>query len=134
MTEPRTENPLLTAWAGAFGLPPFGALTPGHFRPAFDQALGQHRAEIDVVLTDMMMPVMDGLALIRALRKVNPAVKIIAASGLADNETVAKAANAGVMHFLPKPYALATLLGELAELLETSEIDTRKDNQTQGGK
>ncbi len=37
--------------------------------------------EIAVVLTDMMMPVMDGPATIHALMRLNPAVKIVAASG-----------------------------------------------------
>src|SRR5437868_2550108 len=45
----------------------------------------QHRDEIKAVLTDMMMPYMDGPATIRALKKLNPAVKIIASSGLNEN-------------------------------------------------
>jgi CheY-like chemotaxis protein len=45
----------------------------------------QHKNEIAVVLTDMMMPVMDGPATIRALMRINPAIKIIAASGLNAN-------------------------------------------------
>jgi CheY-like chemotaxis protein len=42
----------------------------------------KHENEIAVVLTDMMMPIMDGPATINALRRINPTVKIIAASGL----------------------------------------------------
>ena len=42
----------------------------------------QKRDEIAVVLTDMMMPILDGLATIRALLRINPKIKIIAASGL----------------------------------------------------
>ena len=45
----------------------------------------QHKNEIAVVLTDMMMPIMDGPATIHALMRINPAVKIIAASGLNAN-------------------------------------------------
>ena len=44
-----TRNPLLADWKAAFGLPPFGAVKPEQFRPAFDQALANHRAEIDAV-------------------------------------------------------------------------------------
>ena len=55
----------------------------------------QHRHEIAVVLTDMMMPIMDGPATIRALTQINPAIKIIAASGLNANGEVAKASGAG---------------------------------------
>src|SRR5690348_5550315 len=43
------DNPLLAEWTGAFGLPPFGSIRPEHFRPAFDDALAAHRAEIDAI-------------------------------------------------------------------------------------
>ncbi len=72
------------------------------------------RAEISVVLTDMTMPVMDGLATIQVLRKINPAVRIIAASGLSANSQLA---GFGVRHFLPKPYTAEALLKVLREVL-----------------
>ncbi len=62
----------------------------------------QHKDEIAVVLTDMAMPIIDGPATIHALRRINPAVKIIAASGLNVNNGVAKVSGAGVKHFLTK--------------------------------
>jgi PAS domain S-box-containing protein len=77
----------------------------------------QHTKEITVVLIDMMMPVMDGPAAIHALMRLSPAIKIIAASGLNANESVAKAAGAGVKHFLTKPYTAATLLNTLRAIL-----------------
>jgi peptidyl-dipeptidase Dcp len=49
-------NPLLSDWAGPHGLPPFAALKPEHFRPAFDAALAAHRAEIDTVAADPAVP------------------------------------------------------------------------------
>jgi peptidyl-dipeptidase Dcp len=42
-------HPLMQPWAGVHGLPPFAAIEPGHFQPAFDAALAQHRAEIDAI-------------------------------------------------------------------------------------
>ena len=51
-----TQNPLLAEWTGAFGLPPFGAIGPEHFRPAFDQALAAHRAEIDAIAAAPAVP------------------------------------------------------------------------------
>lgn len=68
---------------------------------------------IAVVLTDMMMPVMDGPATIQALMGMNPQVRIIAASGMSTNNMVAKVFGAGVRHFLPKPYTTETLLQAL---------------------
>lgn len=77
----------------------------------------EKKDEIQVVLTDMMMPFMDGLATIRALRRLNPHVRIIAASGLAGSEKAAEAASLGVKAFLTKPYTAEKLLTLLAELL-----------------
>jgi len=56
MTQPSSQNPLLADWTGAFGLPPFGAIKPEHFRPAFDRTLAAHRAEIDVIAADKSQP------------------------------------------------------------------------------
>lgn len=77
----------------------------------------QHRDEIKVVLTDMMMPYMDGPATIRALHKLNPNVKIIASSGLGENGRMAEAATDSVKAFLPKPYTADKLLKTLADVL-----------------
>jgi PAS domain S-box-containing protein len=77
----------------------------------------QHRNEIAVVLTDMMMPVLDGPATIHALMRINPAVKIIAASGLNANGGVAEASGAGIKHFLTKPYTAGTLLKAVRSIL-----------------
>jgi PAS domain S-box-containing protein len=84
------------------------------------QAIGvyaTHRERISVVLTDMMMPVMDGAALISALRRISSHVKIIAASGLKDNGNVARATGSGVRHFLAKPYSADALLTMLHRVL-----------------
>ncbi|HSI09644.1 MAG: PAS domain S-box protein [Rariglobus sp.] len=78
------------------------------------------RDRIAVVLTDMMMPVMDGAATIHALTRINPHIRIIAASGITANGVVAKAAGLGVKHFLPKPYTASTLLKALREVLQDS--------------
>ncbi|MEO8678182.1 MAG: PAS domain S-box protein [Vicinamibacterales bacterium] len=66
-------------------------------------------AEIAVVLTDMMMPVLDGAATIEVLRRLNPQVQIIGASGLTagGNQACGSAPLAG---FLPKPFTAETLL------------------------
>ena len=78
----------------------------------------EHKNEIAVVLTDMMMPIMDGAAVIRALRRINPNVKMIAASGLTANGSVANVSEAGIKHFLAKPYTAGTLLKVLREILD----------------
>jgi two-component system, cell cycle sensor histidine kinase and response regulator CckA len=72
--------------------------------------------KIKVVLMDLMMPVMDGQASIRAIRKINPEVKIIAVSGLAEKDRLANIAD-NVEAFLPKPYTTEKLLQTIHEVL-----------------
>jgi two-component system, cell cycle sensor histidine kinase and response regulator CckA len=78
----------------------------------------QRGGEIDLVLTDMAMPYMDGTATIRALRKLNPNLRIVAASGLSSSEQAAEIAALGVNAFLAKPYTAEKLLTTLAKTLE----------------
>ena len=73
--------------------------------------------EIAVVLTDMVMPFMDGPATIRALQRMNPGVKIIAASGLGTGQRAGEGTLEGVSVFLNKPYTAEKLLKTLAAVL-----------------
>ncbi len=77
----------------------------------------QHKDDVSIVLTDMGMPHMDGLATIRVLQKMNSQVKIIATSGLKSVDKVSEAAALGVTRFLPKPYTADKLLKSLHDIL-----------------
>jgi PAS domain S-box-containing protein len=77
----------------------------------------QNIGEVEAVITDMMMPFMDGPATIRALQKMNPRVRVIAASGLAAADKESEALALGVRMFLPKPYTAEKLLKALAEVI-----------------
>ena len=70
----------------------------------------ERRDEISIVLTDIVMPVMDGLTTIRTLQKINPQVKIIAVSGLISNDKVSAINEIGIKDFLSKPYTAKQLL------------------------
>jgi len=43
------DNPLLQPWPQPLGLPPFDRIAPGHFAPAFEAAMREHRAEIRAI-------------------------------------------------------------------------------------
>jgi len=70
----------------------------------------EHQADIAVVLTDMMMPVMSGTETIRELVRLNPQVRVICASGLASHANVGGVAPECAKHFLAKPFTAETLL------------------------
>ena len=74
--------------------------------------------EIAAVLTDMVMPFMDGPATIRALQRMNSKVRIIAASGLGAGQHAGEGALEGVSVFLNKPYTAEKLLKTLAHVLK----------------
>ncbi len=80
----------------------------------------EHQAEISVVLTDMMMPVMDGPTTIRTLKQINPDVKVIAISGLSSSDKLAAASSSGVTNFLAKPFSAKELLQTLSGILKAS--------------
>lgn len=75
-----------------------------------------HKNAISIVLTNMMMPIMDGIVTIQVLQKINPEVKIIVVSGLREHEKITQAANLGVNAFLTKPYTAQTLLHTLHKI------------------
>src|SRR3989441_971357 len=78
----------------------------------------QHKDEVKAVLLDMMMPIMDGPAAIRVLESMNPQVKIIGASGLAENaRQPSVSANGSVRAVMAKPYTAEKLLRTISAIL-----------------
>jgi PAS domain S-box-containing protein len=81
----------------------------------------EHRDEIRVVVTDVMMPCLDGVALVRALRRIEPAVRIVACSGVDLSEEANGPRRAlaalGVDAFLQKPCRAEDLLGLVGTLI-----------------
>jgi PAS domain S-box-containing protein len=83
--------------------------------------VAQHRGKIDLVLTDVMMPYMDGVALVRSLRKLAPNLRILAFSGLSNDATLApkitELRRLGLPPVLSKPIAAPELLSAIHELI-----------------
>jgi CheY-like chemotaxis protein len=77
----------------------------------------QRRHEIAVVITDMIMPIMDGRALIAALQRIDTTVNIIASSGIQQDGGTGKTAPDGLRYFLEKPYSAEVMLTALAKAL-----------------
>ena len=76
--------------------------------------------EIDVVITDMAMPIMDGPATIVALKAINSGVRIVSSTGLASDGGLDMVKNAGIQHYIPKPYTAETMLNTLHAALHGS--------------
>ena len=79
------------------------------------------RSEIDVVLTDMAMPVMDGPATIAALHALEPRLKIVGSSGLSSQAELANGNGTPLCGFIPKPYAAEAMLTTLHMVLHGTQ-------------
>jgi PAS domain S-box-containing protein len=84
----------------------------------------QSGKEIDLVLTDMAMPYMDGLAMIRALKKLDAAAKVVAMSGLMTPEQTVDLESLGIKTFLSKPFTGDKLLSTVAEAMPSTPLTT----------
>ncbi len=80
-------------------------------------AVYTQNGNVDLVLTDMVMPYMDGSSTIRALRSIEPEIKIIATSGLMNSAAI-RSSMSGVNECLPKPYTTEQLMNVISEVLK----------------
>jgi DNA-binding response OmpR family regulator len=82
---------------------------------------------IDLVILDVMMPVMDGLEVCRQLKKVNAAIPIILLTARDDMTTRAAAMDLGVSEFVAKPVNNQDLLNRIRIQLRNLEWDKTAD-------
>ncbi len=76
------------------------------------------RARADVAVVDVQMPPPGGARAIAAIRRVEPLVRVVAMSGLADAHAALEALRAGAVGFLPKTAAPEALVGPLLAVLD----------------
>ena len=88
------------------------------------EALRRARTTVfDAVITDYMMPEMNGLELLQELRELQPDTIRIVLTGVIDIETVMSAINkAGAFRFIPKPWDDEQLLDNIREGLKFRDI------------
>jgi PAS domain S-box-containing protein len=98
----------------------YRVITAGNGSKAIE-LFARFNREVLVVITDLMMPILDGADTIAAVRKLKPDVIVIASSGVNTGELFARAQAAGARHFLHKPYTAETLLELLHEVLHERE-------------
>jgi len=77
----------------------------------------ERRREIQLVLTDMMMPEMDGPTLVAALRVLDPAVRIVGITGMSDTAGMGDLKTLALSAMLAKPFTIEKLLTAIQEAL-----------------
>lgn len=82
-------------------------------------ALAQQQTEpIDLLLTDVVMPHMDGRELAERLKELHPRIKVLFISGYTDDEVIRHGLQTAAVEFLPKPFSPVVLAAKVREILD----------------
>jgi DNA-binding response OmpR family regulator len=73
---------------------------------------------VNLVLTDLGLPKLDGWTACKRIKAMNPHVRIIVASGYLDPEAKQEMVNGGVHEFVHKPYLATELTARVREVLD----------------
>jgi two-component system cell cycle sensor histidine kinase/response regulator CckA len=88
-----------------------------------EQALDilRDQAEMELMITDMMMPGMDGGTLARLIRVERPEIRILLISGYSEEVARGDITDSEDFHFLPKPFSLGQLVAKVKDVLKEAE-------------
>ncbi|HJR55298.1 MAG TPA: ATP-binding protein [Rhizomicrobium sp.] len=88
-----------------------------------DEALEivQGGAEIHLIITDVVMPNMDGPTMVKHVKQIKPEIPVIFMSGYAE-EAFRRDEGAGDIHFLPKPFGLKQLAAKVKDVLSGTAV------------
>ncbi|MBF0539887.1 MAG: response regulator [Nitrospirae bacterium] len=86
--------------------------------------------KIDLVVSDIKMPMMDGLKLAREMNSLYPQIPLILVTGFADVDTAVKALKQGAMDFIPKPIEIDLLIETIKKNLEKSMLFQKRTELT----
>ncbi len=78
----------------------------------------KHRAEIGLVILDLLMPGMSGKKCLQALRELNPNVRVLIASGALKSEIEADLTEIGAKGFIAKPFDTPQLLEKIRKIID----------------
>jgi CheY-like chemotaxis protein len=79
--------------------------------------VGRENGRFDLLLTDIRMPIMDGIALALAVARDHPDITILLMTGYADQRERAHGLNAIIHDVISKPFTVAALRGAVNEAL-----------------
>jgi len=80
---------------------------------------------IDLLITDVVMPNMDGPTLVRAVKRLRPDMAVIFMSGYAEEAFRRNDEKAEDLHFLPKPFGLKQLAAKVKDVLSEAPVQRR---------
>ena len=81
------------------------------------------KRRVDLVITDLVMPGMDGMALVKNIRESTRNIEVVIITAYGSAESMQEARDLGVAHYLAKPFDLPDLKSKVKELLERRTED-----------
>jgi two-component system cell cycle sensor histidine kinase/response regulator CckA len=90
----------------------------------------RHAATIHLLITDVVMPNMDGPTLVRAVRRLRPDMAVIFMSGYAEEAFRRHDENAAELHFLAKPFGLKQLAAKVKDVLSRAPAPKQVNETT----
>ncbi len=84
------------------------------------EAYCRHKTEIDVVLLDIGLPKISGVNVFLKMKEENSDVRVVITSGYLEPALRTKMQQAGVEHFIQKPYMLDQVVETIQSLIETA--------------
>lgn len=81
------------------------------------EVIERHPGKIDLVISDVVMPEMDGPGLLKELQQRSPELRIIFVSGYAEEAFAKSLPEGGQFEFLPKPFTLKQLIAKVKDAM-----------------
>ncbi|MFP4453958.1 MAG: ATP-binding protein [Desulfobacterales bacterium] len=98
----------------------YTVLTAGNGRMALDMLAG-HQGAVHLLVTDVVMPGIDGKELFSQASMIHPGLKVLYMSGYTDNTIVHQGVLEGGIAFLQKPFTVRALGGKVREVLDSKQ-------------
>jgi DNA-binding NtrC family response regulator len=86
------------------------------------QQVTEDNADVDLIITDMKMPGMDGLELIRGIKKIKPEIFVLLMTAHATVDTAVQAMKLGAYDYITKPFDIDELILSIERIKEVKEV------------
>ena len=83
------------------------------------------KENVDVIISDIKMPVMDGITLLGIVKEIKPQIEVIMATGFGTMETAIESLRKGAFDFIHKPYHMDELIALVGKAIETKKLKSQ---------
>ena len=99
-----------------------GYIVAAHIDPIKALVEAEKPPYFDVVVTDLKMPEIDGLEVLKRIKKINPSTQVIIITGYAETGTAEIASKEGVFDFIYKPFRLDEIKNSIIRAIKNLDV------------